>query len=129
MKRAPQRDGRALPSERRVRLEAALAELRAEYEASLPTQLAALASAMERAASDAGALREAITLAHQLYGTGGSMGLAAVSEAARRLERALEAIDPGAPDAVDEARQAAQRMLAELVSVVTTPGSTAPPSR
>jgi HPt (histidine-containing phosphotransfer) domain-containing protein len=100
-----------------ARLDAALAEMRAEYLEELPAQLAQLAGAMDRAADGApdGALREAITLAHRLRGTGGSLGFEALSEAGGRIEDALCVVAQGGAGS-DEAREAARRALAELLA-------------
>jgi HPt (histidine-containing phosphotransfer) domain-containing protein len=72
-------------------LAAVLDELKAEYMQELPIRLRRLGEAIEAARlhEDASARKEAVTEAHRLQGTGGSLGFHEMSEAARRIEDAL----------------------------------------
>ncbi|WP_426113470.1 ATP-binding protein [Massilia sp. PWRC2] len=69
-------------------MDAALAEIRADFTGSLPARLAQLAALL-----DTGALAEAAELAHQLRGAGGSFGYPALSRVARLVETAADAGD------------------------------------
>jgi HPt (histidine-containing phosphotransfer) domain-containing protein len=72
-------------------LASVIAELTAEYMQELPDRLRRLGEAIDaaRLQADVSARKEAVTEAHRLQGTGGSLGLHAISEAARRIEDAL----------------------------------------
>lgn len=72
-------------------LASVIAELTAEYMEELPVRLRRLGETIEAARlhGDASARKEAVTEAHRLQGTGGSLGLHEISEAARRIEDAL----------------------------------------
>ena len=99
-------------------LEAVLAELRAEYEITLPAKLAELAGALHAARSaegDARAFAQARLLAHRLGGTAGSYGFFEFGRAAARIEELFteaqpgEALPRGGWDAVDRAFEDVKR--------------------
>lgn len=69
-------------------MDAALAEIRADFTGSLSPRLAQLAALVEQ-----GALAEAAELAHQLRGAGGSFGYPGLSRGARLVETAADAGD------------------------------------
>jgi HPt (histidine-containing phosphotransfer) domain-containing protein len=82
---------------------AALRELQAEYGKVLPTLVATLAGALERAKgarSDGEALEEVRLQAHRLRGTAGSYGFREVGEAAIRIEETVRAMQAGGEGAM-----------------------------
>jgi HPt (histidine-containing phosphotransfer) domain-containing protein len=80
---------------RAAAIQAALAELRAEYAEGLPALLADLSAAVEAACASEGgeAVRHLQTLAHRMHGAAGSYGFKGVSAAAATLEVLLAARD------------------------------------
>jgi CheY-like chemotaxis protein len=93
-----------------------LVAMRREYVAALPSRVEELAAAVVQARrpSDAGSVEAARTLAHKLRGSAGSHGLAAVSEAAGRIEDALGAVTVSGARAWDEIDAALARLHAEV---------------
>lgn len=90
---------------------AQLTELFASYGRRLPARIAAVASAIERIADEAGALAEARMLAHRLAGNAGSFGYPDVGRAMAAIERAL-AVSPIDAAAIADALAAADRAAA-----------------
>jgi HPt (histidine-containing phosphotransfer) domain-containing protein len=72
-------------------VQAALAVLRTDYAARLPALIQSLLDLVEEAGERPGVAEEARLLAHRLRGTAGSYGFVDVSEAAGRIEDAIEA--------------------------------------
>ncbi|MBL8717619.1 MAG: Hpt domain-containing protein [Myxococcales bacterium] len=79
-------------------VEARLAKLREAYGVALPAKLAELRAALAAADSGEG-IAAARALAHRLRGTAATYGFAAVSEAAGRIEDALDADPPPSREA------------------------------
>jgi HPt (histidine-containing phosphotransfer) domain-containing protein len=79
-------------------IRAAMAALRADYLTELPSQLAALRTAIDdarRGGWTKEGVRKAVKQAHMIHGTAGSYRFTEISEAAGRLEDALTGIDAG----------------------------------
>lgn len=90
-----------------------LRALQARYAAELPERLAAIEAALADPADPNGrdGHERARALVHRLRGTAGSYGFAAISEAAARLEDALDAA-PADPAAVSSAHDALRAVAA-----------------
>jgi HPt (histidine-containing phosphotransfer) domain-containing protein len=81
-----------------------LAALRAEYVRDLPARVAIVAAAVQRAKEGGAPPREAATEAHRIRGTAGTLGLTEVSDAAGRIEDAIDAwgLRPDEPGSAPE---------------------------
>ncbi len=100
---------------------ALLEELRADYRRSLPQQLDQIASLWRQVLNDeapAEALESLERCAHNLAGSGATCGFAALGDAARVLEQAVnpllgaaQALTPTAQSEVSRAIEALQRSL------------------
>ena len=114
---------------RAAAIQAALAELRAEYAEGLSVLIAELLASVETACLSAGGtdIRHLQTLAHRMHGAAGSYGFKGVSASAAKLELLLSsrdddraAFDPALRDAVRaafaEIRDTALRELADFAS-------------
>lgn len=112
---------------RAAAIQAALAELRAEYAEGLLALVGDLSAAVDAACASAGgdAVTHLRTLAHRMHGAAGSYGFKGVSAAAAKMEVLLfarddeaAALDEGLREAVraalDEIRETAKRELSEL---------------
>jgi len=107
-----------------------LTQLRKDYLARLPAELAALevlATSIESSEIDYARLGELQHRLHKLAGSGGTFGLAALSAGARSLERGLKGWLAGSPDDVDmparHAFVAAVATLGETLSEVNASAS------
>ncbi|APR86914.1 hypothetical protein A7982_12263 [Minicystis rosea] len=81
-----------MSTETRARVEAALAEMRADYTRNLPAAVERIAGAVREARGDDDALQRATDEAHRIHGTAGSLQLWAISVAAGHVEEALEQV-------------------------------------
>lgn len=104
-----------------------MAQLRADYVARLPSELAALSSLGESVRAgepDRGDLQSLHHRLHKLAGTGGSFGLTELSAKARALERRVERwLDEGL-DTIDDA--AGRALVEDLGALHAAAGKTDP---
>jgi two-component system, OmpR family, alkaline phosphatase synthesis response regulator PhoP len=101
--------------ERSALVASAIGELRAEFSGELPERvksLEALVHAVAGDSEDAAAVERARAAAHQLAGTAGTLGLLAVSKAARQLEEILSLMADGHTAALAGLLPALDRLLA-----------------
>lgn len=111
---------------RAAAIQAALAELRAEYAEGLPALIRELSAAVDAACLSTGGpdIRHLQTLAHRMHGAAGSYGFKGVSAAAAKLEVLLasrdddraafdEVLREAVRAAFHETRDTAKRELAE----------------
>lgn len=100
----------------RAEIEAAMAVMRAEFRAELPGRMGRLTGALDGARDDAGALRGATDEAHKIRGTGGSLGLVAIGEAAGALEEILMRAADGEASAWGEVEAAVEVLRAAIAA-------------
>ena len=92
-------------------LEDFLAQQRADYRASLPARLQQLETA-----SAGGAWHDVERCAHGIAGSAATFGLAALGDAARELEEAIEGLAGAEPQA--PGREALQRQVQSLAAML-----------
>lgn len=97
-------------------IRAALAELREEYVAELPSRLSALREAVQRARSGA-PVNDVRAIAHKLCGTSGSYGFTALSDASRKVEDLAGALAEASPPLPESAWGEIDAAIAEIDAV------------